>query len=100
MQQASEREGEHNGPVRGNGVAPPNRGEGCREDDDAHDADERDAEGDAEAAEDLGDLKEEVGALDFLLGGSPLDVVAEEVGEEGFAQVNGETAEEEEAVNA
>jgi hypothetical protein len=54
---------------------------------------------DAEPAEDLRDLEEEVRALDLLLGGTPLDVVAEQMRKEGLGQVDRQPAEEEEATS-
>jgi hypothetical protein len=83
------------GPVRDD--APLVRDEAKGEDNHRRDADEAKDDGDPEAFKDLGDLDEEVGALDFFLGCSPLDIVRDEMGEEGLGEMDGEATEEEEA---
>lgn len=65
---------------------------------DHHDDDKQaDDDGEPEAAQDLGDLDEEVGALDFFFSRAPSDVVGDAVRDEGLGEVHGEAAEEEEA---
>ena len=48
----------------------------------------RDDDGEPEAAGDLGDLDEEVRALDFFLRRAPGDVVGDAVREEGLGEVD------------
>ena len=67
------------------------------EDDHAGNKDDRNEESGPEALEDLRHFLEEVGALDLFLRRGPGDVVREEMGEDGDGEVDGETAEEEEA---
>lgn len=69
-----------------------------REDDHRRDEDDRDRKLDPEPGDDLRDLLEEIRPLDFLLRRAPLDVVGEHVGEDGLRERDGETAEEEEAI--
>jgi hypothetical protein len=97
VQGACEREGEDDTPAAHDVKAPLDRDERCREDDAPDPESEGDEEGDPETLEDTRDLDKEVRTLDLLLGGAPLNVVAEQVGEEGLRQVNRETTEEEEA---
>jgi hypothetical protein len=77
------------GPVRGYKRA--------REDADRDEEREANEEDKPEALEDPRHLEEEVGALDFLLGRTPGDVVGEQMGEEGDGEMNTEATEEEEA---
>ena len=80
--------------------APADGDGGRRQDDHDEDHDEGDDESDAEPLDDLRHFLPEVGPLDLLLRRAPGDVVAEHVREQGLRQMDAETAEEEEAVNA
>ena len=66
-------------------------------DDHTRNQDSAKSEDKPEALEDLWHFLEEIRAFDFLLGGAPSDVVGNAVGNEGLGEVDGETAEEEEA---
>lgn len=80
------------------GNVPARRDDTERENDHRGAQQERYAEGGPEAGEDARDLLPEVGALDLLLGRAPGDVVREQVREERRREVDGEAAEEKEAV--
>ncbi|CAG8618980.1 2119_t:CDS:2, partial [Acaulospora colombiana] len=58
---------------------------------------DREEERDAETSEDLGHFEEKVGSFDFLLGRSPLDIVREQVGEDGLAKMDRQATKEDEA---
>jgi hypothetical protein len=90
-------EGEDDSPVR-DIDSPGHRNERSRQDGNGNCAKETNDEGNLEALEDLGNLFPEVGALDFLLGCSPGDVIGEHMGEDGNGNVDAETTKEEEAV--
>ena len=77
--------------------APLEGDDGRAEDDHARDDDPREEPGDPEALEDLGDLLEEVRALDLLLRCAPRHVVREQVRENRLRDGDREPAEEEEA---
>jgi hypothetical protein len=98
MKNGRQCEGEDQSPIAGDVEAPAERHNRQAKHDDRDDGEERDEEGDAEALEDTRDLNEEVRALDLLLGGTPLDVVANEIGDECLREMDRKTAEEEEAV--
>ena len=76
-------EREYDSPVPGKDLPAGRHGVG-REDDHRNGDDEAKHEREPEAAQDFGYLKPEVGTLDFLLRGAPLDVVREEVREQGL----------------
>jgi hypothetical protein len=65
--------------------------------DDHNYREERERECEAESLDHLRDLDEEVGAFDLLLRRAPLNIVRDQVGDEGLGQVDRQTAEEEEA---
>lgn len=99
MTASHDREREDDGPVVAR-YLPPLGYEVCREDDHHGEHEEADDERQPEAAQDTRDLDEEVGPFDLLLCRAPRDVIREEVCKECLGQVDGQTAEEEEAVHS
>ena len=77
---------------------PFHREHGEHHSDHAPEDEDRANEGNSEAHQDLRHFKEEVGPLHFLLGGTPSDVVGNQVRENGLAEMNRQAAEEDEAV--
>lgn len=88
-----------NGPVPAKDT-PADRYNVCAHDDHRGATGEADNQREPETLEDLGHFEPEVRTLDLLLCCAPGDVVREEVGEERLREMNAESAEEEEAVNA
>jgi hypothetical protein len=62
--------------------------------------DERANQGDSEATEDLRYFEEEVGSFHFLLGGTPSNVVRDQMCEDSLAEMNRQATEEDEATNS
>jgi hypothetical protein len=76
---------------------PFHRDHGEHQSDHASEDDERANEGNSEAHEDLRHFKEEVGSFHFLLGGTPSDVIGDQVCEDSLTEMNRQATEEDEA---
>ena len=83
---AADDDGEgHNDAPHGIRDLPLHGDHGKRQDDHASSDEERAHECYSEARENLGNLQEEIGPFDFFLGGTPLDVVRDQMGENSLA---------------